>query len=511
MPVEPTENPSPRTGPFPGWTLRAKGAGMLLLITVYAVCVALYATAQKNRLLDRFNELQQQHESEAAIRETELGAFQDITEFLLFIEGDPVTSRESLRAHIEDLQRRQLALMQRFPEVASTFAELSHSLARAYSSPSPQTLAGVRHELAATQRHLQELARASAQRQAQLAEEYYRLGERAAFNALLLGLAGMLAISTLALIFFAGLTRDIKRLERRVDDVIHGYRGAPLAVSRGDELGQLTADVNRMVSELAQREHDLDIERRKGFQQEKMASIGTLAAGIVHEIGNPIAAISGLVYALRGHAGNAPAELAAHSEKLDLIETQVDRLSAIARDVSDFAAPQPGRRELLDLNGLVRNTHRFMRFDQRLREMQVQLDLDSGLPAIYGVADQLTQLLMNLMINAADATDRNKQEPPRIRLATARAGHRVRLQVEDNGHGMDAATREKALDPFFTTKGAGKGTGLGLPLCYTLASEHGGTLELESSPGVGTCVTVTLPIDERGETRPAPAAGRRAR
>jgi signal transduction histidine kinase len=156
---------------------------------------------------------------------------------------------------------------------------------------------------------------------------------------------------------------------------------------------------------------------------------------------------------------------------------------------------------LLNLNGLIENTNRFMRFDKRLRNVDIVLDLNPGLPAIYGVSDQLVQLLMNLMINAADAMEDGRAEISRINISTFRVGSGVGLQIEDNGHGMDDDTLENALDPFFTTKGAGKGTGLGLPLCYTVASEHGGTITLESKPGQGARVRVILPVDGRVKPR----------
>jgi signal transduction histidine kinase len=499
--AQPGARPTSTIGAPSALSLRAKGLGMLAVVVLYAVFMAIYATSQKNQLLERFNELQELHESASELLLIELAAFRDITEFFLFIDAELVSQPENLREQIQALQQRQLAVMARYPGIAPTFAGLSHALARAISAPGSQTLAEVRLQLANTQRHLEQLAGQIATRQRVLADEYYSLGDAAAMNSLMFGLAGVLTIGLVAMYFFTGLARDIKSLEQRVDDVVHGYRGAPLPVRRHDELGQLTRDVNRMVEELAQREDDLDVERRKTFQQEKMASIGTLAAGIVHEIGNPVAAISGLLSSLEMEQQEAPESHGSRLEKLHMVQQQVERLAAIARDVSDFAVPQSGKRELLDLNGLIENTNRFMRFDRRLRNCDVVLDLNPGLPAIYGVSDQLVQLLMNLMINAADAMEGEGERAPRIAISTFRVGSGAGLQVEDNGHGMDEATLEKALDPFFTTKGAGKGTGLGLPLCYTVVNEHGGSISLDSKPGIGTRVRVILPADGRARPR----------
>jgi len=494
--------PRLRVGLPSGTTLRTKGVGMMLLVVVYALFIWAYAINQKNELLVRFNELRELHETEMQLHLTELAAFRDITDFFLFIDSEQEELRpENIRDQIEALQQRQLAVIERYPEIAPTFAGLSHALAEAIVNPGRKALADVRIQLATTQHYLEQLAEELALHQRTLADDYYAFGDAAAMNSLLLGLLGVVGIGLVAMYFFAGLTRDIKRLERRLDDVVHGYRGTPLPVRRKDELGQLTRDVNRMVEELAQREEDLDLERRKTFQQEKMAAIGTLAAGIVHEIGNPVAAISGLLSTLQYDQEQAPTSHDDRVERLQMVQQQVDRLAAIARDVSDFAVPQSGKRELLNLNGLVENTNRFMRFDKRLRNIEIVLDLNPGLPAIYGVSDQLVQLLMNLMINAADAMEGSLSDAPRISISTFRVGSGIGLQIEDNGHGMEAVTLEKALDPFFTTKGAGKGTGLGLPLCYTVASEHGGTIALESKPGQGTRARVILPVDGRAKPR----------
>jgi len=485
-----------------GWSMTSKGILFLIVVVLYAAFLSVYATQQKNLLLEQFNELQMLHDTEGAIRQTEMAAFRDITEFFLFIDSGENRDPGRLRPHIQDLQRRQLALTERFPEIAPTFAMLSHQLAAAYQNPIADNLVKVRLQLAETRRRLQQLAETSRRQQAELANRYYEQGDRAAITSVMLALIGLVTIAALAMIFFTRLTRDIQRVELRLSEVVKGYRGEPLEVRRRDEFGHLTANVNRMVRELGEREMDLDLERRKSFQQDKMASLGTLAAGIVHEIGNPIAAISGLVETLRDTGEDTTASEQAHS-RLVMIQEQVSRLSSIARDVSDFAVPQGGHRELLDLNGLVRNTHRFMRYDRRLRTIDLDLELDASLPAIFGVSDQLIQLFMNLMINAADAMEGQSEGEPKIIVTTRKGTGVVLLVLEDNGHGMDEATRKMALDPFFTTKGAGKGTGLGLPLCFSVVSEHGGTLEIESEIDWGTRITVKLPIDERFDEREA--------
>ena len=186
-----------------------------------------------------------------------------------------------------------------------------------------------------------------------------------------------------------------------------------------------------------------------------------------------------------------------------MLQTHIHRLSAITREISEFAAPQPVERLLLDLNGLVRTTAGLMSYDKRMQKVNLKLELDSQLPAIYGVADQLTQVIMNLLINAADAVDAAQQRAPGIILhpeivlhSVVSDGH-VRLSVSDNGCGMSRDTLNRAFEAFYTTKS--RGTGLGLSLCYSIITGHGGSIEIDSTLGTGTRVHVTLPLPTNNE------------
>jgi two-component system, NtrC family, sensor kinase len=275
---------------------------------------------------------------------------------------------------------------------------------------------------------------------------------------------------------------------------VKGYRGAPIPVTRHDEVGQLISAVNGMEHALDTREKELMVERQKYFHQEKMAAIGTLAAGVAHEIGNPIAAISGIAQEM---AERKMEKLkACHECRPDLIYAQTQRLTAITREISEFASPQAVEPQFMDLNGQLRSTSSLIRYDKRLQRVALKLDLDDQLPAIYGVADQLTQLIMNLLINAMDALDGIQGRAAAISISTRSDQERIVLTVEDNGHGMDQATLMRVFEAFFTTKPAGKGTGLGLSLCYSIMKKHGGTIEMESTPGVGTRVQVFFPLSE---------------
>ncbi len=234
--------------------------------------------------------------------------------------------------------------------------------------------------------------------------------------------------------------------------------------------------------------------RRKLQHQEKMAAIGSLSAGIVHEIGNPIAAIDGLLEGICHDESPGCQLTAAVRADLDLIRQQTQRLIKINRDVSEFSSPQGQVRELLDFNNLVGRTCRLMRYDQRLKNAQLRLDLDPSLPAITLYGDQLIQVLMNLITNAADAVNSCPDREGEILVSTRCESRGISLSVQDNGAGMDPETVQHALDAFYTTKGAGKGTGLGLSICNSIVQLHGGEIDIQSDVGQGCLICIKLPL-----------------
>ena len=149
---------------------------------------------------------------------------------------------------------------------------------------------------------------------------------------------------------------------------------------------------------------------------------------------------------------------------------------------------------MLDLNALVRNTCSFIRYDNRFRSIDLVLELDSQIRAIDAVADHLTQVLMNLLINAADALENLSGRKPTICVATQAAESEVVMTVKDNGNGMDSAVLARAFEESYTTKPSDKGRGLGLFLCKSLIEGDGGRIELDSTHGVGTTARICLPM-----------------
>ncbi len=227
-------------------------------------------------------------------------------------------------------------------------------------------------------------------------------------------------------------------------------------------------------------------------QQEKLAVVGQLASGIAHEIGNPLSSISAVVQNLRRKVGDETIV-----QKLDLIDRHISRLVNITRQVSQLGRPMSPTRAKCSVNAAIENGVNILQFDKRARNVEVDVDLADNLPLVEGVADELSQVFMNLVLNSLDALATCDHESKQLRVATRAVtsdlGQTVEVAVEDNGPGMPEEIVQRVFDPFFTTKDPGQGTGLGLSVSHRIVEEHGGRIGVSSTLGKGTKFTIELP------------------
>lgn len=329
----------------------------------------------------------------------------------------------------------------------------------------------------------------------ELAQEYRARNQRISTQLAMTNGIGLLVFAAWVATFFRGLTRDIKRLETWTAAVLEGRRrDEALTVDRDDELGAVIRAVNHMQEELRIRDEKQEVLREQRFHQEKMAAIGSLAAAVAHEVNNPIDAISGIAQSTIAALDAAEAlDPMALRRQAELVLRQSERIGGIVRQLSALSNPHDQLPELIDVNALVETNCAFIKYDPRFRAVAFEVHADRSVPPVHGVADHLTQVLMNLLINAADACEGLGDRQPAIRVATRDLGHGVELSICDNGHGMTADVLAQAFEEAFTTKPPDKGRGVGLFLCKVLIDRSGGCITLDSTPGTGTCARVTLP------------------
>jgi signal transduction histidine kinase len=247
-----------------------------------------------------------------------------------------------------------------------------------------------------------------------------------------------------------------------------------------------------MVQELARSERELALKTaaERLRRAERLAAIGTLAAGIAHEINNPVNSILVTAEAARlaaaGEGGRAALERA-----LRVIEAEAERCGRIVRNVLGLARDEHSDKEVADCNAIVRAAVEMAHKYARSRGARIDLDLDlDSLPVLASAVD-LQQVLLNLIQNAVDAAENGEVT---IAVATRRGGDgEVVLTVADDGPGMAPEVRDRVFDPFFSTRRSKGGTGLGLSLAHGIVAEHGGSIGVESEPGKGARFSIVLP------------------
>ena len=269
---------------------------------------------------------------------------------------------------------------------------------------------------------------------------------------------------------------------RRVQD---GDLGGSIEVSGRHELGELATAFNDMVRNLADTHRQL-------AQADKLASVGRLAAGIAHEINNPLTGVLSYASLLRKRLEkDAPA-----CEDLDVIVRETVRCRGIIRGLLDFARPTAPARKPMDLNEVVRRSVSVVMTQLSLHQVNLSLDLAADLPLAHADCNQIQQVVVNLLLNAADAIGTAGGD---IRATTRLGpGSTIELLLKDSGHGIPSEDLPRIFEPFFTTKG-NHGTGLGLAVSWGIVEAHGGALEVQSELGQGTCFTLRLPTTAESE------------
>ncbi len=223
-------------------------------------------------------------------------------------------------------------------------------------------------------------------------------------------------------------------------------------------------------------------------QSEKLAAMGQLAAGVAHELNNPLTGINGFAELLLDDPNLSQQQ----KKDLETIHEQSWRCRTIIQNLLKFSRRKEFKKEKLDPILLLKSTLELIQYEFTTSGIKISENIPSVLPAIYGDVGQLQQVFINLITNARQAIENTRS--PQLTIEAGLRNDSIYVQFKDNGPGISKEILGKVFDPFFTTKPVGKGTGLGLSICYGIIQEHQGSLTVESEVGKGTIFTVEIPI-----------------
>ncbi len=313
------------------------------------------------------------------------------------------------------------------------------------------------------------------------------------------------------------IIRPIKRLVKTADHFKETDLFSLMTDTGGNEIARLTVSLNRMLKRLAENKERMEAQirslelanqqlqkaREEVVRSEKLSSIGRLAAGVAHEVGNPIGAILGYTSLLMSHTENDKEA----RDYLSRIEKEITRVDNIVRELLDFSRTSPGCSTPVDVNALVSESVSFFSHQKLTASVEFELRLEENPGMIWADPDQLKQVLINLMFNACDAMGNSG----RLIITTCRtplpestegdSGQQpqeaIEISVSDTGKGIASSELNKIFDPFYTTKPPGKGTGLGLAISLRIVESFGGGISVESIEGKGSTFNIRLPLERR--------------
>jgi two-component system, NtrC family, sensor kinase len=322
-----------------------------------------------------------------------------------------------------------------------------------------------------------------------LLEEPFVHPQKVVVNVFLLLIAVMtLVILSLLLLLTNVVLRPITQIIAMSKKVIQGDLSARVRIYPPGEMGDLCRAIDKMAHAVEEREQQLKIATSRQLgQSAKLASIGRLAAGIAHEINNPLTGVLTFAHLLRQKTTMDEQS----KEDIDVIVRETTRVREIVQGLLNFARESPPQKQSLDINEVLSQTMTLVRSQKESHKITVEEKLASNLSYILGDKNQLQQVFLNLSLNACEAMEKGGT----LSITTSFRDGNVIISFRDTGCGIKKEHLERIFDPFFTTKPVGKGTGLGLSVSYGIIEQHGGSIEVESEEGKGSTFTITLPVE----------------
>lgn len=306
------------------------------------------------------------------------------------------------------------------------------------------------------------------------------------YFALAIGITG---IATLILMFFITkmMMQPIENIIRVSKRIMEGDLSARCNIKPSGEIGMLCHTFDQMAESIEQQEKERQEQTRMQIvQSEKLASVGRLAAGVAHEINNPLTGVLTFAHFLKDKRAGDENDL----KDIDVIIRETTRVRDIIRGLLDFARQSPPNKTMINLNETFKQLLLLVKGQKEFRNIKLIEIYDYNIPEILADKNQLQQVFLNLILNAGEAI----AGEGKIIITTKFINNKITVSVSDTGCGIGEEDMNKIFDPFFTTKPVGKGTGLGLSVSYGIIEQHGGTINCESKHGEGTTFTITFPL-----------------
>lgn len=474
-------------------TMRGQALVFIGAIILLVALMSGYALDRKQELLKTFTEISELEKQSRLLTRAHLTLMNALTD-MLFIDNEQVNSRsevlDKVHQHFVNLTEANLLINQVLPGKGAEFNALLENLAKTVMDPNMDLISIV---LSKIQNQNQELALHLQQLQNQRAElnqAYQVASDKASMVVLAVVVISILICSLACFKFFSQLAMELEKALKQISRLVAGETLPELQTKRKDEVALLFQGVNQISQELRKRDQQLAFGRYSYFNQVRGESLRHLVGGLIHEMGNPIAAIKGLNdELLRETADNINCQL---------IDQQISQLEKLNNDLVSFASGSEYSTELVNLCELVQQYSYILNFDERWHRIKITVNFASNIPAVHASREQVNLLLNNICDNALTALQSGSAKQPSLTIFVENESeNRVNLIVTDNGIGMAENLIQRCLEPYVTTKQHDYSAGYGLSICRSVMESLGGSIHITSQVDQGCSVTLGFAIEEQ--------------
>jgi signal transduction histidine kinase len=477
-------------------TMRAQAISLLVMILTVVLLTASFTLSKKQELYEVYSQILELNAQSEDLTKSHLIVIEVLTDLLILkqpIDGSGNIDRELLKKIHDNflkLVEAKNVTQSIMPDRMQEVDNLLQMLAEMVMQPSGELIANVLAQTRLANNNLVDALRELQQHRSQLSEKYLKISEQSAEIALGIVIVIFTITALICLSFFDSLAKRIDIAVKQIQQLVKNQKPEPLAITRHDEIGQLFSAVNQVSIELERKGQQLAFGRYTYFNEIRSASLKHLVAGLIHELGNPIAGLKGL---LSEYEKSDPQTQA---EALTLINIQVEKLEEFNTQLVNFATERSINCEIIDLSEQIKQYVYFLNLDERWYSIEIKFDIINDIPAIIASREQISLLLNNICDNALVALQKSFKKQQSLHFRLEDTGEQVTLDISDNGTGMSPQLINVCLEPYVTSQENTEGAGFGLSICRSVMEDIKGEIEVKSELGKGCKITLNFPKEE---------------
>ncbi len=463
-------------------SMRTKALVLIGVIVLVTMTTAFYAMSKKDDLQQMYQQIQTLNKQSQELTKAHLIVIEVLTDLLVLGRADGNYDEQLLKKiHLNFLQlvEAKMIIVSYFPSRLEEMNFLLENLAQMVMKPSSTLVSDV---LKMTQLENKKLVDSLQEKQllrSELSKQYLEMSNRTAAVVLIIVIFVVLLSILMCYLYFSRLALNMQRGLKQIQLLVRNQKPPELKITQRDEIGRLFSGINQLSTELDKKDQQLAFSRYTYFNQVRSASVKHLVGGLIHELGNPVAGIKGLIYDFRS------CESEEKEGQLQLIEEQIENLDRLNRQLIHFASGDSLDSEIIDISEQIRQFVYFLKLDERWYPVSLDVKLQPSLPAIFSSKEQISLLFNNICDNALVALQTSGKKIKNLSFGAYAEGNLVIVEIADNGIGMSKQLIDRCMEPYVTTQTESDGAGFGLTICRSVMEDLGGKISVESESGKG--------------------------